>query len=1342
MSVLAALTACMKDEVRGGGSMPEGVETIVSLGSSVSEMAPATRSAYISSSFDDAKITGLTVAVYDHQTGVLSQRRHFTSGFSDMEITLREGGVYDLYALANMGDQTASVPSSRSAMEEFVYEVPSYADVNVRGLPMTGSILNYRAGAGSGVFDLRRLFARVTLNVTAAFDGGTSGGVRVTRLAVCNGNGRLAGFGMSRMGSASEAISAEDYAGNGGPEAGGIVFYVPENRQGTIGSATSSRYKNPDNNAAVNARKDVLTYVDVTVTAASTYYSGTIHYRSYIGENATDNFDVRGNHAYVWNMRLTEDGLVDDDWKIEQDITDGRYLRFTRNPVLVEQGDDIRWADVLQTNLRWEDIAREFGGSIIYSATPTASGFGVRADARDGDVMTARFYPASNYLASLDDETEFHVISRTLEFDEDVYAVDPRATVDSKVIYSNSYLGRETGLGGLAVGDGVKWTVSGPVSLPQSHLARAYRFDYDEDVVSWTPSKHVKPGDYPISVQTVDGRHSDAAVLRVNDTRWVNTDGAFGGFPRETSIHKSALTGTYTWNIGYAYGDRSESDSGDMTSESPNSGIYAGESIVDEWQEHIGIRLLGDASGLVAESGPRGANTDRFSVSGETPIGDYTAEVFWKDTWNEEEQDYGIKDVAVLHVTGTNITRITIPGTLTVRKPSLTTVTATVAPSDATVRKVRWEVLTGSEYISFGASDDLRTNLRAVEVGEATIKAVAMDGSGVESNVCRVKVINPPYRLTVTPSFASVYNGETRAFTAICEYYDNTTRDVTNLCYWSVEDEDLATIGEDTGVARACASGTGTTTVYASFYDDSGNASGTATLEVKSRTQISYELEVTPAVATRTVGQTQQFTATFYRLTNGVRDAGTDVTRSASWTSGSSDVAGISSTGLATARKGGMSMITATYASGGQTYTGEAVMRVGDAVETYLEVTPETATRTVGQTQQFTAMLHTVTNGVDNGGVQVNASWSSSSSAIAAISAGGLATARGSGTATITATYVSGGQTYTGTATLKVVDDDAYELEVTPASVIRTVGQTQQFTATFYHVVNGVRVASSEVTSSATWSTSSSSVATVAGGLATAKGSGTATITATYVRGGQTYTGTATLKVADAEATEHELVLLGPAVNVKEGRTATASAAARYYTITYVNGVETSRTYVDVTAQLYSADPTIATSTGANGTVVTGQKAGQTYLYGMYAGLRNTEQSNIPVAVSGGDVVENRHRIVLTPEEATIYVGGSNNTQSYTVRMYTDVYTNGVRTTTDTVGEIISNSSVTWSIVNGSHASINQSGVATAVSIGDATVKAVLKSDTSVYDTALLHIDKDFNVNPGTGGSGSGGGNY
>lgn len=208
-------------------------------------------------------------------------------------------------------------------------------------------------------------------------------------------------------------------------------------------------------------------------------------------------------------------------------------------------------------------------------------------------------------------------------------------------------------------------------------------------------------------------------------------------------------------------------------------------------------------------------------------------------------------------------------------------------------------------------------------------------------------------------------------------------------------------------------------------------------------------------------------------------------------------------------------------------------------------------------------------------------------------------------------------------------------LEVTPTEAIVEVGNTQQFTAIYHTVTNGMDDGGVIVTP--VWGSSDNAVATInAGGTATARARGIATIIASYSADGESYTAAGTLTVAQQVA----------------------------------------------------------------------------------------------------EVC----RIEITPAETTISEGA---TLTYVVREYTDIYTDGILSFKDLTGVVIPNTDVAWSIVSGGYcATVNSSGIATGVSPGDVTVKATYRSDASVTATALLHIDNVYNVDPGTGGTGSGGGNY
>lgn len=174
---------------------------------------------------------------------------------------------------------------------------------------------------------------------------------------------------------------------------------------------------------------------------------------------------------------------------------------------------------------------------------------------------------------------------------------------------------------------------------------------------------------------------------------------------------------------------------------------------------------------------------------------------------------------------------------------------------------------------------------------------------------------------------------------------------------------------------------------------------------------------------------------------------------------------------------------------------------------TTVTLAPSTPSIAVGKTQQMTA-----TGTYDNSSTQTitdSASWASSDVAIATVSSTGLVTGIASGSATISATL--GG--VSGSTTVNVTVANLASISITPATQSISSGATQQYTAVGI-LQNGITV---DLTSSLTWSSSNTAVATIdSAGLATAKSvssTGTTDITA---KSGSITSNTATLTAKSA----------------------------------------------------------------------------------------------------------------------------------------------------------------------------------------------------------------------------------
>ena len=196
-----------------------------------------------------------------------------------------------------------------------------------------------------------------------------------------------------------------------------------------------------------------------------------------------------------------------------------------------------------------------------------------------------------------------------------------------------------------------------------------------------------------------------------------------------------------------------------------------------------------------------------------------------------------------------------------------------------------------------------------------------------------------------------------------------------------------------------------------------------------------------------------------------------------------------------------------------------------------IQVSPATQSLVAGQTVQFTA-----TGNIGHGrhpasavDVTSQATWTSSTPAVATVSATGLATAVSAGTATITASLA--GST-SATATLTVTGGGTggaalASLSIIPSSQsVAAPAQTSQFIA----IGTTVSGSTQNLTATATWLSSNAQVATISpGGLATGLSKGTTSITAIVTNPDNTVvTGTATFTVVGAASEPFTALSISP----------------------------------------------------------------------------------------------------------------------------------------------------------------------------------------------------------------------
>ena len=442
--------------------------------------------------------------------------------------------------------------------------------------------------------------------------------------------------------------------------------------------------------------------------------------------------------------------------------------------------------------------------------------------------------------------------------------------------------------------------------------------------------------------------------------------------------------------------------------------------------------------------------------------------------------------------------------------------TATGHYSDSTTRDLTSSA-TWTSSVTATATISSMGVVTAKAHGTTTVSAASGGVSGSTT------VTVPPFLVslvvsTTTPSIAAT---TTASFTATGTYDDGTTQDITSSVSWTSSATDKATISDTAptkGLAKGVAAGSSTITAKTTI--PTGMVSNTAMLNVTNATVVS--IAVTPSNPTISLGIAQQFKAT-----GTFSDATTqDITNTVTWGSSASAIASITVSGLATGVNFGSTNITA--ASGG--VTGSTSLTVNLANVQSLSITPGDVSIAPLTTQQFQAVGKFTDGSTKNlNGLVV---WTSSNTAAATIgSNNGLAKGLASGASTITATLATSSTTsLTKTVTLTVTNATVTGMTVTPVSRSIPPGSKLQMTATAEFSDTTTQV----VTSTATWASDATSVATVNGaGIATGIGAGSANISASL--GG--VTGSAPLTVTGATLTSLAITpttaVLAPASTLK-----------------------------------------------------------------------------------------------------------------------------------------------------------------------------------------------------------------
>lgn len=442
--------------------------------------------------------------------------------------------------------------------------------------------------------------------------------------------------------------------------------------------------------------------------------------------------------------------------------------------------------------------------------------------------------------------------------------------------------------------------------------------------------------------------------------------------------------------------------------------------------------------------------------------------------------------------------------------------------------------------------------------------------------------------IAISPTALSVPVNTAQQFTATGSYSDGSSRDITLLVNWNSSAPAVATVNA-TGLVTGISAGSATLSATM------GAIKQTTTVTVTAPT-ISF-VTVSPDGLTLPIGINQQYVATA-NYTDGTSQ---DLVNGVTWSSTSTSVTTINSSGLATTVGAGSTTIQAKVG----TFTDTATLTVVAAHLTGISVSPSTSSIAAGTREQFTA-----TGTFDDGSTQLltSVTWSSSAPSVATVNSLGLTTGVATGTANISAASGS----VIGSAALTITGASLVSIVITPANSSMPVGATKQFVATGSFSDSSTQ----DLTASVSWSSLNPSIATINNaGLVTSIASGTTKISALA----GSITGSTGLTVSAAKLVSISILPANP--KIAAGTSIQLQAVAKFSdgsTATNVSGLNWK-----------SSKPNIA-SVRSSG-IVRGKKAGSATISVTSLGITGTTT----LTVGTGTLVS----LTLAPANPTVAVG-------------------------------------------------------------------------------------------------------
>ncbi|MBC7093365.1 Ig-like domain-containing protein [Candidatus Bipolaricaulota bacterium] len=532
----------------------------------------------------------------------------------------------------------------------------------------------------------------------------------------------------------------------------------------------------------------------------------------------------------------------------------------------------------------------------------------------------------------------------------------------------------------------------------------------------------------------------------------------------------------------------------------------------------------------------------------------------------------------------------------------VTVVSLTVEPSSLTLDEGSSARLTATAHYSDGSSADVTSlaEFLPADAGVARVERGLVTGLapgatevtvtyGGQTATVPVTVSAALEAIAVEPASVSIPAGRTQQLTVTARYSDGSTVDVTGEAFYQSDNEAVASIS-GAGLVTGLSQGTAAITV--------SYGGKTAVVPVSVGAPVVESVSVQPASVNLVAGKTQQLIVTAHYSDGSSRD----VTDQASYLSGNTSVAAVSSSGLVTGESQGTTDISVSF----EGRTAAVRVTVSAPVAESISVEPASVSIPAGRTQQLRVVAHYSDGSARD--VTDQASYQSENSSVAAVSGTGLVKGISEGSTNVVVAY----EGKTAAVPVVVGAAELESIDVEPASVSLPAGRTQQLSVTAHYSDGSTR----DVTGQASYRSDNASVAAVSSsGLVTGLSQGTASVTVSF--GGRSVS----VPVAVGTPVAESLSVKPAEVSLPAGRTQQLSVTAHYS--------DGSARDVTNLASYQAGSASVATVSSAG--LVKGVSQGTTTLTVSFEG----RSASVPVTVTA-PVLE---RISVSPDQLNVAAG-------------------------------------------------------------------------------------------------------